>query len=536
MWLAAQLLPGVGLTLAQLYGVYIAYPDQWISHAVAWGLGWPVAMTVLAGGLCVLGPLREVLYMPVLQRQSVQWDEKVMIRRDRWLLGVGLMLLAIAALLAMTASKLWLALACMAALLLGAALCLPAFLRLLLSGICRFLPAKWSLSTWIAADSRWLLGPASLALMAMMLALVSNTGLNAMIFSFRAATSDWLDQRLTAQLHLREQLDEVQLTDWLAHEAPGVKLASRYRTSLTAITPHDESVSVEVASLPEGRRFEAGMVLMDGLPNAAERFRAGDGLYISERAWRLDGWQAGDLLDICPGATNMPVLGIYRDYGNPRSQWLINTGMFQRCWPGRNPDSHALFADEPVDGLVPRPGDSSVASPVNWEALRSSLSRHLGIDPSRVINQQELKAVGLAVFDRTFTVTHALNALTLLVAGIGIFCAVGAIHHHRLSQQALLAALGVSRRERAFMLLAQWGILGLLCIVLVWPFGAALAWVLSSVVTPVAFGWSFALHTDWRDLPVLALTAAGALMLAVLLPSLRLLRASPGRLLRVQNT
>jgi putative ABC transport system permease protein len=138
----------------------------------------------------------------------------------------------------------------------------------------------------------------------------------------------------------------------------------------------------------------------------------------------------------------------------------------------------------------------------------------------------------MTVFDRTFRVTNALNALTLLVAGIGIFCAVSAIHHHRVVQQALLAALGLSRGERGLMLLLQWGLLGLLCMVLVWPFGTLLAGYLATVVTPVAFGWSFALRPEWSHFVTLAVIAAAALMVAVLLPSLRLLKTSPAEMLR----
>ena len=144
--------------------------------------------------------------------------------------------------------------------------------------------------------------------------------------------------------------------------------------------------------------------------------------------------------------------------------------------------------------------------------------------------------MGLAVFDRTFVITRALNALTLLVAAIGIFCAVSAIHHHRVGHQALLASLGVSRRARGGLLLAQWGLLGLLSMAVVWPFGTVLAAYLAGVVTPVAFGWSFPLQLAWPPYLRLALTASGALVLAVLLPSIRLLRASPAALLRAQAT
>ncbi len=171
----------------------------------------------------------------------------------------------------------------------------------------------------------------------------------------------------------------------------------------------------------------------------------------------------------------------------------------------------------------------------DWNRVRMAITEKFGLADDEIIDQTELRQIGLAVFDRTFVVTQALNALTLLVAAIGIFCAISAIHHHRVGQQALLASLGLSRRERGTLLLAQWGMLGLLCMVLVWPLGTLLAGYLGMVVTPAAFGWSFPLQLDWQHYLVLAALAAACLMMAVILPSLRLLYTSPASMLREQN-
>jgi ABC-type antimicrobial peptide transport system permease subunit len=103
-------------------------------------------------------------------------------------------------------------------------------------------------------------------------------------------------------------------------------------------------------------------------------------------------------------------------------------------------------------------------------------------------------------------------------------------------QQALLASLGMTRRERGTLLVLQWGLLGLLCMVLVWPFGTVLAGYLVGIVTPIAFGWSFPLSLEWLHFGVLALLAAACLVLAVALPSLQLLRTSPAAMLREQAT
>ena len=175
--LAVWLLPGVGRTLAQLYGVYIAYPDT-LAPAGAW---LPLLMTAVAAALCVSYPMRRSLSAPLLERWTAGWQMREVARRDRWLLLGGLALLLLAWLAAEHANTVWTALAGMASLLLGATLCLPLVLRAILAGLTRLVPSRHARSGWLLADSRWLLGPVSLALMAMTLALVANSGLNTMI-------------------------------------------------------------------------------------------------------------------------------------------------------------------------------------------------------------------------------------------------------------------------------------------------------------------------------------------------------------------
>lgn len=510
--LADALLPGVGQTLAQLYGVYIAYPD-----ALAPGALWlPLAMTAIAALLCLAWPMRQALTAPLLRRATSGWRAQTVARRDAGLLGAGLALLGVASLAATAARDVPMALTGMAALLLGTALCLPAVMRALLALLAKVVPERQVRVRWLLADSRWLLGPGALALMAMTLALVANSGLNTMISSFRQATGDWIQQRLPAQLYVRAMPDPAALQAWLARAAPEVTLARRFRTTVDRPAPSQRVARVEVYSLQDDARFRAGLHLLRAQPGAVERFARGEGLLVSERAWRLDGWQPGAAVAVCDAIAPLPVLGVYPDYGNPSSQWLLSEDLFARCWPELGPVSLALIGPPGID----------------WRGLSARLEDAFSLGPDALVDQAALRAAGIAVFDRTFLVTRALNALTLLVAGIGVFCAVSAIHHHRISQQALLASLGLTGRERGALLLAQWGLLGLLSMVLVWPFGTALAGYLAGVVTPVAFGWSFPLRLDGAHYARLAGLAAGCLGLAVLLPALRLVRTAPAAMLR----
>jgi len=518
-WLGAQmaswLLPGVGRTLAQLYGVYIAYPDGLVPS----GIWLPLLMTAVAAGLCVFFPLREALDTPMLERLQTGWQRKAVLRRDRLFSRIGLALLALSALAGFYASTLWTALAGMACLLLGAALLLPAVLRILLASLEKRVPPQRPRLSWLLADSRWLLGPASLALMAMTLALVANSGLNTMISSFRQATDQWLDQRLAADIYLRGSNETAVIGDWLGTEAPGLKVAERYRRRVTRIKLSGDSTVLDVVSLQDGVRFRDSLELVRAITGARDKFAEGKGIYISERAWRIDGWQPGDSVRLCRNHGNLPVVGVYHDYGNPRPQWMVSRQLFLNCWPGQAAIGLSIYGPASTD----------------WNHIRASITQRFSLQEGDIIDQGELKQAGLAMFDRTFTITHALNALTLLVAGIGIFCAISAIHHHRVSQQALLASLGMTRRERGALLLLQWSMLGLLCMVLVWPFGTLLAAYLAWVVTPVAFGWSFSLHLEWDHYFVLVALAVGCMTLAVVLPSLRLLQVSPAAMLREQT-
>ena len=516
--LAAWLLPGVGQTLAQLYGTYIAYPDG----VAPGGVLLPLSMTAAAAGLCVLFPLRAALNAPLLHRSDAGWRLSAAARRDRLLLAAGLILLAAAVLTTQAAGTLRQALAGMAFLLVGAVLCLPIALRGVLAALETLRRGHQARFGWLLADSRWLLGPASLALMALTLALVANSGLNTMIGSFRQATSDWLDQRLAAQLYLRTdsrvEPDQQELGAWLQAQHSGLQTVERFRITVQRQTANARPARVEVVSLQPGERFLGSVALLRPEPAAVRRFDGGAGLYVSERAWRVDGWAPGARVGLCPAAAAAPILGVYHDYGNPQSQWMVSEGLFRRCWPGLDPVGRAVYGPESID----------------WPGLRAALAERFGLAVDEIVDQAAVKAAGMATFERTFAVTRALNALTLLVAGIGVFCAVSAIHHHRVGQQAVLVSLGLTRRERGALLALQWGLLGLLCLLLVWPFGVALAAYLIHVVTPIAFGWSFPLRLELAPYLELSALALVALAAAISLPSLRLLRTPPAALLREQ--
>ena len=65
----------------------------------------------------------------------------------------------------------------------------------------------------------------------------------------------------------------------------------------------------------------------------------------------------------------------------------------------------------------------------------------LGVEPGSWVSQRDILAISMAIFDRTFAITRALNTLTLLVAAVAIFASLLAVYQFRRSEYALWRSL-----------------------------------------------------------------------------------------------
>jgi putative ABC transport system permease protein len=166
-------------------------------------------------------------------------------------------------------------------------------------------------------------------------------------------------------------------------------------------------------------------------------------------------------------------------------------------------------------------------------SLKEKVQQAFGLDDSHVVEQQQLKRWASQVFERTFSATAALNALTLGVAGVALFIGLLTQSQSRLGQLAPLWAMGVGRRQLIQLSVAQTLILALLTLLLAVPLGILLAWCLVAVINVQAFGWRLPLQVFPLQILQLCGLALVAAMLASAWPMLRLQRSQPTDLLRV---
>ena len=240
----------------------------------------------------------------------------------------------------------------------------------------------------------------------------------------------------------------------------------------------------------------------------------GGAILINEQLSRRAELTIGDTVQV--GSTAFSIAGIYGDYGNPVGQAIIARETFQTLFPNIKALRFGL--------RLP---------PENVTQFVSELEQSVGVPEANTINQAGIKAFSLDVFDRTFTVTTALNVLTLAVAGFAILMSLLTLTAMRVPQLAPAWAMGLTRRNLGALELFRTVLLALFTAVIALPLGLALAWVLLAVVNVAAFGWRLPMYLFPADYARLGGFAILAASIAALWPALRLARTPPSDLLKV---
>jgi putative ABC transport system permease protein len=507
--IAASLLPDVVASLRGLYGAQI--PGQLTLKGEWWIAG--ILISVVGALIAATTSLLKAIRLPVLAAaQPYAWQQA----QHRWLIlqsALALAVFAAAGLLLWYGDSLVSGFGVLAALLLGAALILPAILEHLLSlGQRR---ADRALAVWFWADSRQQLSGLSLALMALLLALAVNVGVGTMVETFSRTFVDWLDGRLAADVYINAS-DNAQ--------AAAIKTWLRQRPEVEAILPGGraevqmQGAPIEILGVADHATYRDHWPLLQSAANAWTRLRPGDAGFISEQLARRLKLAIGDSIEIpaANGNWKLEVIGIYADYGNPKGQIAVNIAALTRHFPA-----------------IPMTRMALRLEPDRIPALISSLQEKFGLDSRNLMDQAALKAESKRIFKRTFAITGALNTFTLGVAGIALLTSLLTLSNSRLPQLAPLWAIGLTRRRLAAIELLKTMSVALMTTLLALPLGLLVAWCLIAVVNVKAFGWRLPFHVFPLQLLQLLAVAMAAALLAALIPVFKLARMQPARLVKI---
>lgn len=510
--IAAAILPDVALTLRGLYGANVsgdlAVRPAWFALALAMSVIGALAASadgvLRLRALAVLEAGRPLAWIEAANRAG---------RRNGTLAFVAI-LIGFAA--ARFGDGLLAGFVVLGAALAAAALVLP----ILLSSLARWFERRSSgaVTRWFWADARQQLPSVTLAFQALLIALAANIGVGAMVGGFRDTFVGWLDQRLSAEAFVRIEapIDPVAVDRWLADR----REVSR-ALAFGNVRGRANGERLSILAFVDDKTYRDNWPLIAAAPEAWERVAAGKAALVNEQMFRRRGVGVGDSIDIetPTGSWTVDVAGVYSDYGNPASQAMANIEEIRARWPSFDPRFRLVRL-------------SPEATAEDLRRFMQDAVNELDLAEDAIIDQQALKRFSVDIFERTFSVTAALNVLTLAISGVAMLTALSALSGARLAMAAPVWAMGLTRSE-----LSRWDFLKTLALsaftaMLAVPLGVFVAWVLTAVVNVEAFGWRLPLRhypADWARLWCIALVIAG---FASAPSAIRLRRATSASLLK----
>jgi putative ABC transport system permease protein len=362
----------------------------------------------------------------------------------------------------------------------------------------------------------------SVAVAALTMGISMMVAVAVMVGSFRSTVARWVEETLKADLFIAPEAGRSgptfgrlppEMLETLA-KVPGV--ADMVVFVAFSATAPDGAPYLVASGRFDWLARHGNLPFVDGRASAPvlEAARANGEALVSEPYALKFGKRRGDVVELPTPSGPHPVriAGVYTDYSSDRGTVTIDRSLFTRLYPLVTGATSVAVTLAP--GLDPEEGRRRVEAAMRGRWML------------RVRTNATLRAVVLRIFDRTFAVTYALEAVAIAVAVLGVFNTLVALVLERRREIGLLRVLGASASRVAAAVRYEALAIGALGAGLGLAAGAAMSLVLVHVVNRQSFGWTIA--TRW---PVGFLSAA---LLGVLATTL-LAAGPPARLAAATN-
>ncbi len=456
-----------------------------------------------------------------MARGRREYDVRVHKSRDLWLaVGLGLAA-AIASRAPSVAGKPFFGYLAAILLVAASALAMPAFVDALTSLSSKLLGKLFGVEAILASRSLAAsLRRTSVLVGALSTAIAMMTAVGIMVGSFRQTVMIWMGDQLPADLYLRPAGSAAAdrhptISAGLAEELaklPGVAAVERLR--IYEISYEDMPASLCSADLDVLRSYH-NSDFFSGRPReqVLAELRNSNTVVVSEPFTYKHHLKAGDFITLSFGETqaSFRIADVYYDYSNERGSILMDRNTMLRYLPDRAPSNLAIY----------------LSADAQLETMRAEIEKATAGHRVLLFSDRDLRAEAIRIFDRTFAITYALEAVAVIVAVMGIAGALLALVIDRRRELGLLRFLGAATGQVRKLILVEAGLLGLLANLAGLALGFALSLILIYVINKQSFGWTIRFHWPVGILLGALAVVYGATVLAGLYPAQVAVRLNP---------
>ncbi len=385
---------------------------------------------------------------------------------------------------------------------------------------------------------------AAVAVSGVVAALSLAVALTVMVASFRSSVMQWLDVALPAPLYVRAagSAAAAQVMNFppdlvqQIRQVPGVERVEGLRIQNLQLASSQPSVALIARWIDDPAKT---FPLVSGPASAAPSVPPDAvALYVSEAMVDLYQARLGYEFPLMLTRTSTPdqakapvntakaasfsiansnplkasasyyVAGVWRDYARQFGAIAIDQRSYARITGDLRVNDLAIWLQ------------AGVASSTVKQAVRSVIMAHVEqpengspMDVNQLIefaSADEIRAVSLTIFDRSFAVTYWLQAVAIAIGLFGVAASFSAQVLARRKEFGLLTHLGLTRKQILSVVAAEgtaWTAIGSIagCVL-----GLVVAAVLVHVVNPQSFHWTMDMHIPWLRLAALCVAVVVA--------------------------
>ncbi len=329
-------------------------------------------------------------------------------------------------------------------------------------------------------------GRLAVSVAALVVSLAMLAAIAIMIGSFRDTVSYWVGQTLRADLFVSAAGGGP-----VGPSATISEEAERRVAAHPAVAAVDQFGQVDLPYGPDGDLIILGAgtfeVLLEhgGLlfkepddgPAAMAAAAGADAVVVSEAFALKQGVAVADSIELetAHGAHRFRVAAIYYDYSSDRGLVVMDRPTFERHYGAQRPTGLTVYLEPAADAAT----------------VREALLAALGPEHRLFINTNAtLRAEVLRIFDATFAITYALEAIAIFVAIMGVATTLLTLVLERRDELSMLRLVGAGRAQIQRMVMLEATLLGGLSQALGLAVGVVLSVILIYVINVQSFGWT----------------------------------------------
>ena len=363
----------------------------------------------------------------------------------------------------------------------------------------------------------------SVLVAALSTAVAMMTAVGIMVGSFRQSVVLWMSNQLPADLYLRPAGSPAAdrhptISPGLADEIaklPGVVAVERLRAYEIRYQGMPATLASADLNVLDVIRWYPHSEFLSGRPQqrVLPELRHSNAVVVSEPFSYKHHLKAGEFITLSLGETQavFHIADVYYDYSSERGSILMDRNTMLRYLPDPAPSNLAIYLS---------PGS-------NPEAVRAEIEKATAGHRVLVFSNRDLRTEAVRIFDRTFAITYALEAVAVVVAVMGIAGALLALVIDRRRELGLLRFLGAASGQIRKLILVEAGLLGLLANLVGLLLGFALSLILIFVINKQSFGWTIRFHWPAAILLGAITVVYAATVLAGLYPAQMAMRLNP---------